>query len=200
MSLEKILNVTKRDGLGKGHNRRLRAQKMVPGVFYSTNGDNIAVQIPYLPLEKMYGNVGRTTIFTLEIDDAGTKVSHPVMLWDVQYHPYKNTFSHVDFYGVDLDKAIKVSVAIEFIGTSKGVKLGGRLETYRDRITLISKPADMPKKITIDVTDMGLNAAIRAEDLVLPEGVRAVYDQNFAIVSVVSKVKEEDADSEDAGK
>ncbi len=195
MSTEKILNVQKRDGLGKGPNRRLRAEKMVPGVFYSAKGENIAVQIPALPLEKMFSEMGRTTVFSLEIADGDKKEVHPVMIWQTQMHPYKNAFTHVDFYGVDLEKPVKVNVGIEFVGTSQGVKLGGKMETYRDRIRLSAKPQDMPKKITIDVTEMGLNSSVRAADLPLPEGVEALYDQNFAIVSIISKVK--DAEGEE---
>ncbi len=197
MSIEKILNAQKRDGLGKGYNRRLRVQNMVPGVFYSAKGENVAVQLPALPLEKMYAEMGRTTVFTLEIEENGTTSTHPVMIWEAKRHPYKNEFVHIDFYGVDLEKPVKVLVNIEFIGVSKGVKLGGKLETYRERVYVIGKPQDLPKKIVIDVTDMGLNASLRVADLDLPEGVTASYDQNFAIVSVISKVKEE-AEGENA--
>ncbi len=188
MSTEKTLSVQTRDGFGKGPNRRLRATNMVPGVFYSNGGQSVAVQVAALPLEKMYAAMGRTTVFDLEIEDAGKKSKHPVMIWDVQFHPYKKQFTHIDFYGVDLNKEVKVSVAIEFIGTAKGVKLGGKLETYRERVLLEGKPGDIPKKITVDVSDMGLNAALRVADLELPNGVKAKYDQNFAVVSVVSKV------------
>ncbi len=197
MSIEKVLNAQKRDGLGKGYNRRLRVQNMVPGVFYSAKGENVAVQMPALPLEKMYAEMGRTTVFTLEIDDNGTKATHPVMIWEAKRHPYKNEFVHIDFYGVDLEKPVKVLVNIEFVGTSKGVKLGGKLETYRERVYLIGKPQELPKKVVIDVTEMGLNSSLRVADLELPAGVTASYDQNFAIVSVISKVKD-DADSENA--
>lgn len=190
MPAEHILKVQKRDGLGKGPNRRLRAASSVPGVFYSPNGDNVPVQMEALPLEKMYANMGRTSVFTLEINDNGKSSSHPVLVWDVQYHPYKKAFTHVDFYGVDLDKPVKVSVAIEFTGTARGVKLGGRLETYRDSVMLISKPLDMPKKVTIDVTEMGLGSTIRVGDIALPAGVTAAYDVNFAVVSVISKSDE----------
>ncbi len=196
MSIEKVLNAQKRDGLGKGYNRRLRVQNMVPGVFYSAKGENVAVQMPALPLEKMYAEMGRTVVFTLEIDDNGTKSTHPVMIWEAKRHPYKNEFVHIDFYGVDLEKPVKVLVNIEFSGTSKGVKLGGKLETYRERVYLVGKPQDLPKKIEIDVTDMGLNSSLRVADLELPAGVTASYDQNFAIVSVISKVKDEAEDAQ----
>lgn len=46
MSIEKTLNVQKREGCGKGPNGRLRAQKLIPGVFYTGKGENIAVQAP----------------------------------------------------------------------------------------------------------------------------------------------------------
>lgn len=196
MSIEKTLTVTKRDRLGKGFNRRLRADKVIPGVFYTAKGDNVPVQIPELPMEKLYAEMGRTSVFNLEIDDNGNKSTHPVLVWDVQYHPYKKEFTHIDFYGVDLDKPVKVNVNIEFTGVSRGVKLGGRLETYREKVTLISKPLDMPKKILVDVTDLGLNSTIRVADIKLPEGVVAAYDKNFAIVSVISKA--DDADENDA--
>lgn len=192
MSIEKTLNVQKRANHGKGFNRRLRAEDVVPGVFYTANGENVSVQVPALPMQKMYSEMGRTSVFNLEIDDNGSKTTHPVLVWDVQYHAYKNAFTHVDFYGVDLDKPVKVSVGIEFVGTSKGVKMGGRLETYREKVMLVSKPLDMPKKITVDVTEMGLNSTIRVADLQLPAGVAASYDRNFAIVSVISKSDEAD--------
>ncbi|MDE7065088.1 MAG: 50S ribosomal protein L25, partial [Desulfovibrionaceae bacterium] len=109
----------------------------------------------------------------------------------VQYHPYKKTFTHIDFYGVDLDKTVKVNVPVEFTGVSRGVKLGGRLETYREQVQLVSKPLDMPKKVTVDITNLDINKTIYVADLQLPEGVQAAYANNFAIVSVISKSADE---------
>lgn len=199
MNIEKTLSVQKREGCGKGPSGRLRAQKMVPGVFYTATGENIAVQAPALPLEKLYGEMGHTTVFNLEIDEQGQKSVHPVLIWQVQFHPYKKAFTHIDFYGVDLNKEVKVDVPVEFVGVSRGVKLGGVLETYRESIRLSSKPMDMPQKITIDVTDMGINDTVTVSDVQLPANVTAVYDHNFALVSVLAKSKDDEAaEGEDA--
>ena len=198
MNIEKTLSVQKREGCGKGPSGRLRAEKLIPGVFYTANGENISVQAPELPLEKIYGEMGRTTVFNLEIEDNGKKTLHPVLIWQVQFHPYKRAFTHIDFYGVDLDKEVTVDVPVEFVGTSRGVKLGGRLETYREMVRLCSKPLTMPQKITVDVTDMGINDTVTVSDLKLPENVRAVFDQNYALVSVISKSKDEEAEGEKA--
>ncbi|MDR1660225.1 MAG: 50S ribosomal protein L25/general stress protein Ctc [Desulfovibrio sp.] len=191
MSIEKTLCVQKRERSGKSFNGRLRARDFVPGVFYTAGGENISVQIPALPLGKIYAEMGYTTVFNLEIDDGGQKSVRPVLIWGVQWHPYKKAFRHIDFYGVDLDKEVKVEVPLEFVGTARGVKLGGVLETYRETLRLASKPLGMPQKVTIDVTDMGINDAITVQDLQLPANVRAVCDGNFVIVSVLTKAKDE---------
>lgn len=88
----------------------------------------------------MYDEMGHTTVFNLEIDENGQKSTHPVLIWQVQRHPYKKNFTHIDFYGVDLNKEVKVDVPLEFVGVSCGVKLGGVLETYRESLRLSCKP------------------------------------------------------------
>ena len=108
-----------------------------------------------------------------------------MLIWDVQRHPVKNRITHVDFYGVDLDKPVKITVPIEFTGVARGTKVGGVLETYREQVQLVAKPLDMPAKIVLDITSLDLGKTIQVADLELPEGVKAAYDVNYAIVSVL---------------
>ena len=51
----------------------------------------------------------------------------------------------------------------------------------------------MPKKLVVDVTDMDINSTINVTDLKLPDNVKAVFDQSYAVVSVLLPSKEEDA-------
>ncbi len=194
MSELKTLSVQKRDALGKGPNRRLRAEALVPCVYYAPDGKNILVQVAANPLNKIYEQVGRTNVFNLEIEENGAKSVHPVFVWDAQLHPVKNTFTHVDFYGVDLNKEVKIKVRLRFVGTSKGVKAGGKMEVYREEVTLIAKPQDMPRIVDIDVTDFDLDTNLRASELKLPEGVRVEYKSDFSILTVISKDKAKDAE------
>lgn len=181
----KTLSVQKRSAFGKGANRRLRAAALVPGVYYTADGQNIPVQMPELPLVKMYEKMGRTNVFQLELEDEnGAKTLHPVFVWDAQYSPVKSTFTHVDFLGVDLDKEIQVKVQVEYAGTPKGVKVGGKMETYRDEVILAAKPADMPRKLVLDVTGLEIGQTIRVSTMPLPEGVRPVYKSDYTMVSV----------------
>ena len=181
----KTLSVKKRTGFGKGANRRLRTESLVPGVYYTADGQNIPVQMPELPLVKMYEQVGRTNVFQLELEDEnGAKTLHPVFVWDAQYSPVKSTFTHVDFLGVDLDKEIQIKVQVEYAGTPKGCKVGGSMETYRDEVVLAAKPADMPRKLVLDISGMEIGQTLRVSNMPLPEGVRPVFKSDFTMVSV----------------
>ena len=181
----KTLSVKKRTGFGKGANRRLRAEALVPGVYYTADGQNIPVQMAELPLVKIYEQVGRTNVFQLELEDEnGAKTLHPVFVWDAQYSPVKSTFTHVDFLGVDLDKEIQIKVQVEYAGTPKGCKVGGSMETYRDEVVLAAKPADMPRKLVLDISGMEIGQTIRVSNMPLPEGVRPVYKSDYTMVSV----------------
>lgn len=191
MIIDKTLSVRKKEGRGKGPSGRLRAKDLVPGVFYTTSGENIMVQAPALPLEKLYESVGHTAVFNLEIESDGKKDIHPVLIWQIQRHPYKKCFMHIDYYGVDLDKEIKVDVPVEFTGVAKGTKLGGVLETYRESVRLGSKPLNMPQKIVVDVSDLNIGDMITISDIKLPDNVRAVFDRDYAVVGVLARSKDD---------
>lgn len=173
----------KRDVTGKGEMRRLRANQQVPAIFYGQKGENIAIQLEKLPLDKLYSKVRRTTVFNLEIEEDGKTTTYPALVWDAQYHPTKLNFTHVDFYGVDLDKEIQIVIPVEFVGVSKGAKAGGKLEVYREEMRLAAKPQDMPSKVKIDINNLDLNKTIRADDVALPENVRVVYKSNYALIA-----------------
>lgn len=197
MSETITFSVEKREGLGKGHNRRLRNEGNVPGVFYSVAGENVAVKMGERELIKLYKQAGRTSIVDLSID-GGKAV--PCLIWKLERHPFKNRIQHVDFYGIDQEKELRLQIPVLFTGTSKGVKVGGRLEEYRNRITVQGKPADIPASVTVDVTELDFNDSVRVAEVELPEGVVAYYDVNYALVGCAAPRghKEEETEAEEA--
>jgi len=184
------LTVQTRSARGKGPNRRLRSEKMVPGVYYDDKGLNIPVVVEDMPFRKVYQKTGTSRVFNLIIDTDGKTETHPSLIWVVQQHPFKNQVDHVDFYGVDPNKQVHVDVKVEVTGKAKGVVVGGKLELHREFLEVVCLPAAIPDKIVLDVTELALNQHINVKDIVLPDGVRAVYDQNFAVVGVVAPTAE----------
>lgn len=192
------LTVQSRSERGSGPNRRLRAQKLVPGVFYDDKGMNIPVVVPDMTFRKLHKKVGSSHVFDLVIEQDGQTITRPSLIWVVQQHPYKNQVDHVDFYGIDPTKEIHIHVAVKVTGKAKGIALGGTLEVFRDSIEVVCLPADIPDKVVVDVTELNINQHITVREIALPEGVRAVYDTNYAVVGVVTPVSEEEEEEEAA--
>ncbi|AMK12481.1 MAG: 50S ribosomal protein L25 [Pseudodesulfovibrio sp.] len=195
------LNVQERTQLGKGPNRRLRATGMVPGVYYDSKGANIPVKVEMVPLQKAFAAVGNAQVFELVLERGGKTEAMPALIWRLRNEPVKGFPEHVDFFGVDLSKELKVAVHFEIVGNSKGVKLGGTLEQYRDHIEVICKPMDIPESIVIDITEMDVMDSVHIEDVVFPEGVTPVFDENYAVLSIAAKHEDEDGEEgeEEAG-
>lgn len=177
------LNVQARTGLGKEANRKLRQQSLVPGVYYNAKGENIALQVQGLPLSKLFHKIGTSRVFDLVIGEE--TAARPALIWKLQHDPVKTVITHVDFLGVDLDKDIKVHVPVEVTGKAKGLIKGGRLEIFRETVEVLCKPLSIPDAVVVDVTDLDLNESYLISELPAMEGVKFVYDDNFAVVGVV---------------
>ncbi|WP_147820509.1 50S ribosomal protein L25 [Salidesulfovibrio onnuriiensis] len=190
------LSVAERKQTGKGPNRRLRATGMVPGVYYDQKGVNIPVKVESLALQKAWKKVSNTQVIDLEIDRDGKAETVKAMIWRLKYDPIKPLPIHADFFGVDVEKPLKVLVPIVLEGRSPGVKLGGVLQQYRDAVEVVAKPLDIPGHITLDLSAINMGDKISVADLELPEGVEIHYDENFSILACIEKGKAAGADAE----
>jgi large subunit ribosomal protein L25 len=99
-------------------------------------------------------------------------------------HPVKRRYDHVDFIGIDLDKEVQVTIPVETVGRAKGVVLGGKLEILQERVMVRCLPTIIPDSVVVDVTDLDIADKVFVEQLVLPEGVKAVYDRNFPVLAI----------------
>lgn len=192
MSNAITLKVSKREERGKGENRRLRAKGIVPGVFYD-KGENIAVKATHLPLEKAYAQVGTSQLLNLDIEGD----TRPVIIKELIKHPYKNRIDHVDFYGVDMAKTVRVQVPVVTVGKPKGIDMGGVLTVFRDHLEIECLPADIPESIVVDVAALDVNENIAVDELATPEGVTVLFDEHFAVVGLVAKTTGEEEGAEE---
>jgi large subunit ribosomal protein L25 len=191
------LNVEERTKLGKGHNRRLRVEGMVPGIYYDAQGANIPVKVEMNPLLKAYGKLGNAQVFDLVLERNGKTETMPALLWRVRNEPVKGLPEHVDFFGVDLTQEIKVAVHFEIIGEAVGTKLGGTVELYRETIEVVCKPMDIPESIVIDITALDILDSIHIEEIEFPENVTPLFDENYAVVAIAAMREEEEEDLEE---
>ena len=188
------LKVDERTTSGKGFNRRMRADGKIPGIYYDQKGANLMVQVARVPLEKAVKRFGASHVFSLEITRSDGKTeTWPSLLWRMKYDPVKSMPVHVDFFGVDLDKDIRVSVPFESTGTPIGEKEGGILQWFRDTIEVSCRPMDIPEAIILDVSGLDINDNISIDQVVFPEGVTPLYDESdeaFSVVGVAAPASE----------
>lgn len=191
------LNIEERKQLGKGPNRRLRVAGKVPGIYYDSKGTNIPVKVDMVPLQKAFAKVGNAQVFDLVLEKDGKSETMPALFWRVRLEPVKGMPEHVDFFGVDLSKELKIAVHFEIVGSSPGVKLGGIVELYRDNIEVVCKPMDIPESITIDISEMEIGDSVRIEDIAFPNGVTPVFDENYAVVAVTEPAAADEGETDE---
>src|SRR5262245_46266411 len=186
---EIVVNAKSRDTRGKNAARRLRREGLVPGVVYGGSAENVAVAVDPKALQKVLrSEAGRNAI--LKLDIAGTGATSAILKsWQVD--PIKESFLHADFYRIAMDVAIRVTVPIQTRGEARGVKVdAGILELIMRAVEVECLPGDIPERIELDVSDLGLNASLRVSDLPVSSKVKILEAPDQVVVHVVS-VKEE---------
>ena len=188
---EILVSAQSRSDRGKNAARRLRAKGLVPGVVYGGKGESVAVSVdPKTLLKVLRSEAGRNTILSLDLGDAG-KTSAILKAWQVD--PVNEKFIHADFYRIAMDVALKVKVPILAKGEARGVKVdAGILEIIMREVEVECLPGDIPERIEVDVTDLGIHGAIRVSDLKISDKVKILDEAEQIVVHVVS-VKEEAA-------
>ncbi|MFW5487878.1 MAG: 50S ribosomal protein L25 [Desulfovibrio sp.] len=190
------IKVTPRVETGTGPNNRLRSKGLVPGIYYNKEGENILVQADLVALNKLYSRVGKSHVFELKIDTDGKSETKHAFIWDLKRHPFKPEITSVDFYGVDMNKPIRVEVPVRVVGKSKGVVLGGVLEVFRDTVEVECLPLSVPEAITVDITEMEIGQNLSVEDAPVPDGIKIVFEDSFSILGIA--VPSEEAEGGEA--
>jgi large subunit ribosomal protein L25 len=82
-------------------------------------------------------------------------------------------------------------VPLRFIGKAAGVVRGGILQPIVREIEVECLPLDIPEFFNVDVSELDIGDSVHVEELTMPEGVTALFDSNFALVTVVTPTVEE---------
>jgi large subunit ribosomal protein L25 len=193
---EIVVTAQSRTETGKNANRRLRASGLIPGVLYGNSQQAQVVAVsPKEIASILRSGAGENTLFDLDVQGTRRKV----ILKDYQVEPLRSHLLHVDFYEVALDKRIKVTVHVEVQGVPVGVKTqGGLLDFITRELEVECLPLDIPKKITVDVSELALGKYVRVSDVSVPKGVTVLSDADLVIVHVVTPRAEAGAEGEAA--
>lgn len=181
------LNVEVRNRAGKGPARSLRRTDWVPAVLYGPKTAPLSLSVPVKRLEKLLRDMGEESkLLRLNIGGADELQTKQVLIREVQIHPVRRRFLHVDFYEVPLDHPIVVEVPVELTGECLGEKKGGTVNLIRRTLAVRCLPGEIPEKIHIDTSELDLGAAVHVSDLVGRFSFELVDDLSHAVVNVTA--------------
>ncbi len=172
---------------GTGASRRLRIAGRTPGIVYGGSTEPQQIEIDHNALwHALKKETFHSTVLDMEIDG---KVN-PVLLRDVQMHPFKQLILHIDFQRVDASTKLHMKVPLHYSGdeNSPAVKTEGCIANHVvTEIEVLCLPADLPEFIAVDLSGLKKGASLHLADVVLPKGVTAVTHgkNNPVLVSVV---------------
>ncbi len=187
---------------GTGASRRLRNSGRTPGIVYGGTGkEALAIEIDHNFLwHAIKKEAFHASVLEMEIDGQVT----PVLLRDLQMHPFKQMVLHADFQRVDANTRMHKKVPLHFSGQeeSPAFKLDHCLITHvASEMDVSCLPADLPEFITVDLSGLKKGTSLHLADIKLPARVKAVVkgsNRNPVVVSVVVPAAEVSAAAEAA--
>jgi large subunit ribosomal protein L25 len=188
--MDATLEAVKRTGKGKNEARRLRASGRVPAVVYGAQkaGDTVApVPVAVNPKEMMrilHSASGVNTLITLTVPGESTQ---RVLVKEFQLDPVTEHLLHADFYRVNLERRITVTVPLVLHGEAKGVKQqDGVLEFLHKEVEVECLPTEIPEHLDIDVSELELGQAIYMRDIAANVTWTPVSEPELMLVHVVA--------------
>ncbi|MCZ0933308.1 MAG: 50S ribosomal protein L25 [Oligoflexia bacterium] len=190
-----IIKVSPRTERGKA-NKKIRKNKLVPAVVYGNGQKNLAFSLDIRLAEKYSKKEFENKIFTFESEDKNLK-GLKVIKKSIARHKVSHQPIHMDFLSLDMKKPIRVPVDLKFIGTPKGVKEeDGIFNIILRSVELECLPNEIPPSIELDVSGLGLNQNIHAEDLKVSENIKLITKAQRTLCTVVPAKEEEEGKSE----
>lgn len=177
------LNVTLREGVGKGSARSLRRQDLIPAVVYGKGMESCPLSVSPKALQAAIATeTGWNTLITLKGE--GAFDGKVVILKELQVDPIRGEALHADFQAIELGTKVHVMVPVHPQGKSEGEKQGGTLELIRHEVEVVCLPNAIPSAINIDVSALKIGDVIHVDELVLPEGVEVPHEVNFTLLTI----------------
>ena len=182
----KEINVkgTARTDLGKKAARLIRKNNAVPCNLYGEAKDENGLPVAEsftATFDELRNLIYTPNIYSVNLDIDGKQ--HKAIIKEIQFHPVKDNVLHVDFYEINDTKPIVMEVPIKLNGLAEGVKAGGRLAASVRTLKVKAVYTNIPERLDIDVTNLGLGKTIKVSELSF-EGLEIVTSKEVVVCQV----------------
>ena len=177
-----------RTGFGKTATRQLRSQELVPGVIYG-GSQEISFSAPAAAFKKF---VYTPSFQVAEVVLDGK--TYRTILKDLQFDKVDDQLIHIDLLELVEDKKVIAEIPVKFVGTSPGVKDGGKLVVKIKSLKVKTFPKYLKEQIEVSIDGLELNGNIRVEDVKI-DHYEILNSPRIPIASVVltRQLKQEEA-------
>jgi len=194
--METNLKAIVREGIGSSESRRLRKDGNIPAVVYGLGMDPLSVSVNAREFRNaLKTEAGTNVIINLEVGSD----NYTALAREIQKHPYRDEYLHIDLIQIDLTQTVEADVQIEFVGIPAGVKEeGGLVQTINSSISISALPTNIPTSIELDISALNVGDNLTATDVNLPEGVELANEDDESLLVTITlpraAVEEEDSD------
>lgn len=188
------LSAELRTETGKGIARRLRRAGRLPANLYGRRDGAESLTLDAHELSRLLANIhAASTVIDLRVDSGQPR---PVLIREIQRHPYRPHVLHIDFFEIRADVKIKVQVPVHVEGTPHGVEMGGILQQMRHDLEVECLPNEIPSDFTVDVSALEIGDSIHVGDI--DSGGSVILDDaDLTICTVATPAVEEEPDAEE---
>ena len=175
------LSAALRTDTGKGAARALRREGRIPGIIYGHAREPQPLSLDARELGRLLEHVTESTVIELTIDGKPAKT----LIREIQRHPFRKTFVHVDFQELVAGESVIVRIPLVFRGVAEGVKVdAGIMNTLMTEFEVEADPSNIPDHIDVDVTHVTIGHALHVGEIPLPAGITVLDDPESAVVIV----------------
>jgi large subunit ribosomal protein L25 len=127
---------------------------------------------------------GRNTLIEVKLDSEST--ARPVVVRAIDRDPVTGAVEHIDFFQVDLSRAIQANVPIHLVDEAPAVHTyGGVLVQSLESILIEALPNSMPEAIEVSVAVFTeLEQSLSVSDIVVPPRVTILTAGDVGVAQV----------------
>ena len=177
-----------RQNNGSVEARKIRRSGRIPAVIYGRTGKAVSIDLDAMEFTNGVKGISESTIVKVNVDGK----AYDAFVKDTQRNIISGKILHVDFYEVESGVLLRARVTINLKGNPAGVREGGVLEFPLHEIEVECLPKDLPERLELDISNLGVNQSIHVRDLKLADGIRVLTVADQVIV-LVKYAKEEKA-------
>ncbi|MBQ7191369.1 MAG: 50S ribosomal protein L25/general stress protein Ctc [Paludibacteraceae bacterium] len=172
------LSGTMRAEYGKKAAKAMRKQDLVPCNIYGL-GENLTFSVKKEDVRKLIYTPD-TMAVALTIGDT----KKMAVVKEMQFHPITENILHIDFLEVNDKKPVTVEIPVQLTGHAEGVKAGGKLSLEMRKLKVNGIYTQIPDRVVIDVTSLGLGKKMAVSDVQMAEGLCLMNVKDACVAQV----------------